>query len=144
MYSNLSLYYLNQLGIRPWVKRVNAEKTQSAKQKSLKLLVLVSSNLSNKGKSLLTQMLAYLGLAEQDLNIIAIHEQDSFGHDNAQIKQYDPLVTLILGLNTHQLAQEDSLEASVVHSIDPDYLIMNPVEKGKIFKTLHYIKQIIS
>lgn len=148
MYSNTTLYYLNQMGIRPWIKRSSTisvlEDERAVKQEALKLLVFISSTLSIKAQSLLSQMMAYLNLPEQELSIIPVQERDSLNKYNAKIEQKTPRAILVLGLERHQFVTNTNLSCPVLNSIDPDYLITNPAEKGTVFKALHSLKQLLS
>jgi hypothetical protein len=137
MYTDLSLYYLNQMGIRPWLKRIDL-----SKQNTLKLLVFVHSALSIKGKSLLTQMISYLNLNQQELIIMFVQEKELLNNYDVQIAQQDPDAILILGFNKPFLP-ETHQNCHVIHSINPDDLIKNPLDKRKVFKDLHYLRQII-
>lgn len=135
MYSNTTLYYLQQMGIRPWIKK----QSTTAKQEALKLLVFVPSTLSTKAKSLVQQMMFYINLREQEVAIILVNKTDLLG---SLIGQKNPLAILILGLNNHQLSS--NVNCPVLTSIDPDDLITQPSDKRKVLQDLHYIKQLVS
>lgn len=136
------------MGIRPWIKRSNTlaapEDVGLVKQEALKLLVFISSTLSIKAQGLLSQMMAYLNLPEQELNIIPVLERDSLNNYQAKIEQQMPRAILVFGLETHQFASHVNLSCPVLNSIDPDYLITHPAEKGTVFKALHSLKHSIS
>ncbi|MGC1182205.1 DNA polymerase III subunit psi [Legionella sp.] len=157
MYSDKTLYYLNQMGIRAWIKRPNslsllqlatAKQIEESKKGSLrggvKLQVFISSNLSIKAQSLLAQMMAYLNLQEHELNIIPVQENEPLSNYDAKIEQQTPLAILVLGLDHYQFVTSVNTDCLVVNSIDPNYLIANPAEKRKVFKDLHYLMQLVS
>jgi hypothetical protein len=144
MYSNVTLYYLNQMGIRPWIKRNDSsavhEKGDTTKYDAIKLLVFISSRLSTKAQLLLQQMLAYINLCEQELSIIPVQEKDSLINYTSRIEQQAPAAILVLGLNKNQFLHDMNLNCLVLHSIDPEHLIANPAEKKNVFKHLNSIK----
>ncbi|EHL31120.1 hypothetical protein LDG_6831 [Legionella drancourtii LLAP12] len=120
------------------------EEDEAVKQEALKLLVFTSSTLSIKAQALLSQMMAYLNLPEQELSIIPVQERDSLNNYKAKIEQQTPRAILVLGLERHQFVMDANLRCPVLNSIDPDYLITNPAEKGTVFKALHSLKQLVS
>ena len=64
MYSNLTLYYLNQMGICPWINKENSLESieKSSTVCPLKLVVLVSNELKGKAESLFKHMMTYLNI----------------------------------------------------------------------------------
>jgi len=56
MYSNLNLYYLQQLGITPWISK------DTIQQDSVKLAVLVRSTASTKAQAFVKRVLSFLHL----------------------------------------------------------------------------------
>lgn len=137
MYSNQTLYYLNQIGIRPWIKREAQEQSQEV-SKAVKLAVFVSSTLSAKAKFLLQQMMGYLNLSDDELTVIPAQKNELQQRDTT----ITPCVTLVFGLSQEQgLAKE---QAPVFNTFDLDYLLSNPSEKRTVFKVLNEIKQLVS
>lgn len=136
MYSNLTLYYLNQIGIRPWIKREVQEQLQE-KPNSVKLAVFVSSTLSTKARSLLQQMIRYLNLNEDELTVIPTQKDELNRY--ASLK---PFATLVFGLSQEQLLAKE--QTPVFNTLDLDYLLSNPREKRTVFKVLSEIKQLVS
>lgn len=144
MYSNTTLYYLNQIGIRPWVMRDRSisEVDCAIQQEKFKLLVFIASNLSIKAQSLLKQMMAYINLCEQELAIIPVQENESFSNYNSHIKQKKPLAILFLGPNHRNEETYLNSDCPVFVSTDPEYLLVHPVEKRKVFNELSSIRQL--
>ncbi|USQ12877.1 DNA polymerase III subunit psi [Legionella lytica] len=136
MYSNLTLYYLNQIGIRPWIKREVQEQLQE-KPNSVKVAVFVSSTLSTKARSLLQQMIRYLNLNEDELTVIPTQKEEL--HRYASLT---PFATLVFGLSQEQLLAKE--QTPVFNTLDLDYLLSNPKEKRTVFKVLSEIKQLVS
>lgn len=146
MYSNTALYYLNQLGIRPWIKRTSLlfKEDNQTQQECFKLLVFISSTLSAKAKSLLQQMMACINLEQHELSIIPVEARDFSSQNSAQWQNQIPAAILVLGLNESPLLQELHFSCPVFSSIDPEHLINHPVDKKIIFKDLNTINQLLS
>lgn len=136
MYSNLTLYYLNQIGIRPWIKREVQEQLQE-KPNSVKVAVFVSSTLSTKARSLLQQMIRYLNLNEDELTVIPTQKEEL-----PRYASLTPFATLVFGLSQEQLLAKE--QTPVFNTLDLDYLLSNPREKRTVFKVLSEIKQLVS
>jgi DNA polymerase III psi subunit len=65
MYNEINLYYLNQIGITPWVSANSLKNNLVADEpKAVTLLVLTPDALSQKERNLLDHILLFLGLAE--------------------------------------------------------------------------------
>jgi DNA polymerase III psi subunit len=63
MFNPRTLYYLEQLGIRPWVRRANPNS-------KIKLVVITAEMLSIKEESLLNQILLFMDLKTEQLKRI--------------------------------------------------------------------------
>lgn len=137
MYSNQTLYYLNQIGIRPWIKRESTVSQTTDSLDALKLIVFISAHLSGRALSLLKQMLAYLNVPEHELTIISTSDQ---GLDNTLSHQKTQAV-LLLGV---ALNNNVNFDCPVLTSMDPDYLITHPAEKKNAFKDLCHLKQLLT
>jgi DNA polymerase III psi subunit len=137
MYSNQTLYYLNQIGIRPWIKREAQEQSQEV-TKAVKLAVFVSSTLSAKAQFLLQQMMGYLNLSDDELTVISAQKNEL----QQRHTTVTPFVTLVFGLSQEQVVSKE--KASVFNTFDLDYLLSNPSEKRTVFKVLNEIKQLVS
>lgn len=146
MYSNTALYYLNQLGIRPWIKQTSLlfKEDNQTQQECFKLLVFISSTLSAKAKSLLQQMMACINLEQHELSIIPVESRDFSSQNSAQWQNQSPVAIWVLGLNESPLLQELHFSCPVFSSIDPDQLINHPADKKIIFKDLNTINQLLS
>ncbi|MDR3501841.1 MAG: DNA polymerase III subunit psi [Legionella sp.] len=137
MYSNLTLYYLNQIGIRPWVKREAQEQPQEISN-AVKLAVFVSSTLSAKAQSLLQQMIGYLNLNNDEFTVISAQKNELQQRYTAMA----PFAALVFGLCQEQLPAKE--QTPVFNTFDLDYLLSNPSEKRTVFKVLSEIKQLVS
>ena len=129
MYSNLTLYYLNQMGIKPWIKK-------TTQQTQIKLLVIIPSNLSLKAQSLLKQILSFINLNSEKTRIISIQE-------SIVLKAYDPLAILLLGCNQSELESNLNIKCPIFFGASLEYLIQHPSEKRKILKELNLINELV-
>jgi hypothetical protein len=130
MYSNLTLYYLNQIGIRPWIKR----------QDVTKLFIFVPSNLSSTANTLLKQMIKYIHLETKELLLIPVQDSGSLVDYQYQIDQKNPCAILAIGVITSPL----NLKCSLVTCDSPEALLLHPAQKKKAFQALSYLNQLIT
>jgi hypothetical protein len=126
MYSDRTKYYLETMGIQPWVRR-NATK---------QLAVLVSRNITPLAKVLFQKMLDYLALPSEIILLIPVEEQSK----NSPLQFSHPLKQiLIFGQSlTKKLAESCSLP--VVVTICPQILIQDPLQKKQVFLDLCRLK----
>lgn len=136
------------MGIRPWIERSRlssvTKENDSPSQESLKLLIFTASTLSIKAQSLFRQMMAYIGLNDQEQSVIALQEHDSLNIYTSRIEQQNPLAILVFGLNEQQLTRDWEFSGAFLHSFDPDYLLLNPAVKKVVFNDLTHIRQLVS
>ena len=71
MYTNLDLYYLNLMGIKPWLNKKSLA-TNDLNVDKYKLLILTHSDLVPKEQTLLKHIISFLGLDEQYLKHIEL------------------------------------------------------------------------
>ena len=139
MYSTRTLYYLNQMQIRPWVKREAVIASHEMPQKMIKLFVFISAGLSDKARSLVQQLIAFINIPEQELAIIPVQDTRYLGN----LEQKKPSAILILGLDGECFKQALNISCPVLTSADPEYLIANPSEKRKVFRDLNSLKHLL-
>ena len=152
MFSNLTLYYLNQLGITPWISKENSlnlrKKTNPVESRGLKLVVLISTELSDKAQSLFNRMMAYINIQNDELLLLNIKQQDFINGTNrdffSQIAANSPLAVLALGPSAKALFDDFNPSIGVVESLTLDDLLNNPSNKKKAFQDLSYLKQLFS
>lgn len=133
MYTNLTLYYLNQMGIVPWVHK-GCDASVELRPISCSLLVVLSSALSNKAQSLFNQMLNYLGLAETELMILTL------AHSDELISYLDvnkPLFIVAFGLSLNDIVPND---AQMLSNSSLEEILMHPANKKQVFQQLSWIK----
>ncbi|MFI4955451.1 MAG: DNA polymerase III subunit psi [Gammaproteobacteria bacterium] len=140
MYNERSLYYLNQLGITPWITRGQGASCLGEAQNTLKLVVFSLSNQSKKAQILLKRMMAFVALDESELLMICV---DNINPETAHLKMHQvvlanatPLAVLTLGVDTTHLAQELNLQCPILSNFNLDHLLHNPAEKRKVFNDL--------
>lgn len=145
MYSDLTLYYLNQLGITPWIIKENFVDVPN--KDLIKLVVLVHSNTnkSKKAQSLLKRMMAFINLDDDELLILNIGANDSNEPNSTswhtQLEKKSPLAILSLGCNTETLLSDFNLSCPVLTSKDPEHLLSNPSAKKSVFCDLSYLNE---
>jgi DNA polymerase III psi subunit len=152
MFSNLTLYYLNQLGITPWISKENvtisSTKPNPVESRVFKLVVLISADLTGKAKSLFDRMLAYINIQDNEFLLLNI-KQEAFSQGAnsqwfAQIDNSSPVAVLALGLNTKTIFNDSNPTYAVVESLAIDQLLNNPSNKKQVFQDLSYLKQLLS
>lgn len=116
-YNPLQLYYLNQLGIVPWVQRTK-------ETEAIKLAVILPEQPSQKGKNLLKQMLLFVGLPENEVHITS----------SAALNKSMPLAALALGV-----APSDT-NFPIFSGENLEFILNNPSCKKQIFSTLANLK----
>lgn len=139
MYTNRLLYYLQQLGIRPWVSRL------SQAVPCIKLLVLVDTERSDPANALLKQLLAYLPLEQKGIQYIdaASREMPVF-----------PSHAQLLVLNLSQTKTMDSpvlekLQArqvpvyKLIQGLSLTDLLRHPLKKRRLLADLSSLRQCI-
>ncbi len=138
MYSDLSLYYLGQIGITPWIMRDVQEVSLSNERH--KLVILKKAKYSDKAQILLKRMLAFINCDENDVLIIDVDKSPLKGE---QFNNQSPVAVLGFGLDVNQYLCDAPLDCPILSSVDPQALIENPSSKKKIFKDLMYINELI-
>lgn len=123
MYSESTLYYLNQIGIQPWVRK-NVQQPR--------LLVLVPSQQSLKAQKLVQNMLGYLGLPKSELMLLGVTDMKNL-----------ELGSLKVVWNLGARVLEDLKNYPIVASCDPEYLVGNPAQKKGVLGELLQVKQLL-
>ena len=135
MYSNLSLYYLEQMGIKPWIQRQGEER-----KKGVYLIILLSHKPANKARVLLDKILAYTGFDKK--NIITLYSENK---DISPLKQLGSgETTVLLNFCTSQdswalehLKETKDKPLAEISSMEPEALLTHPMEKKSLFKQLN-------
>ena len=150
MFSDLNIYYLNQMGITPWITKENSVSSLNTiaakKQESVKLVVLVPSNLCPKAQSLVTRIMACINLEHHEILMLDIEIDDvKLGSSQgwyAQLEHQTPLAILNLSVKTDLLL--NCFECPVLTSLNPRDLLINPADKKKTLKDLHAINKLLA
>lgn len=151
MYSNLSLYYLNQLGIKPWINKEayyhSVQQKEEFEQQTVKLVVFSSSNIDGKVGLLLKRMIAYLAIDEENLLSIKLDKQETSNVQQADwyslLQKQIPQVILAFGVNPADLIAGLQMNCPLITSLAPEYLLSHPSDKKKVLHDLLTIKQIL-
>jgi hypothetical protein len=140
MYSHLTLYYLNQIGITPWINKQDSlnNKSQMSDHIAPKIIIVKNNKLDNKAEGLFNRMVSYINLKEPDL-LISETLSSSLVSD-----EQSPQAILLLGVDFEDLISELNLKCPVFTGVSPDVLLINPSEKRAVFQALHSIKALIN
>lgn len=122
MYNNLNLYYLKHIGITPWISRKSPD---DATKKNIPLLI-ITSKLGSKEQQLLTNIILFLGLQNDQL----IHLEE----DRAQEQKITPTCTLLFGLNLE-------CKSTIMNVASLHYFLNNPSAKKELFQHLLLLKE---
>lgn len=146
MYNALTLYYLNQLGIRPWVRKdkrccITADVNLLAQSEShLKLITLFSSPLSEQAKRLVNQIVTYL-LGEKK-EVISFQIEPGC-YDSGEFKRWRDskshhlsYAVLMCGANGAKQLDDWRFDCSGIAHVDPEHLIASPLEKKQLLVDL--------
>ncbi|MFA6303408.1 MAG: DNA polymerase III subunit psi [Legionella sp.] len=123
MYSESTLYYLNQIGIRPWIRK-NVHQTQ--------LLVLVPSQQSQKAQKLMQNMLEFLGLPKNEIMLLSATDTQKLELDSLKVV-WSLGAEVVEGLKNYP----------IVLSCDPEFLLDNPAQKKGVLGELLQVKQLL-
>ena len=124
MYSPLKLYYLQQLGIRPWVRR-------EVPVTCPKIIVIVPSCLTEKAQQLLGHILSYL--PKENTQLLT---KERFLNSNKAL-----LTKAVLSFETDLTAPFN--QTCPVFQDDLDLLLAQPILKKELFKTLHLLMELL-
>ncbi|CAM2874501.1 DNA polymerase III subunit psi [Legionella worsleiensis] len=143
MYSTLNLYYLNQLGITPWINNeiiapVTSDSAEIKHQNIPLVIIMKQPQLSKKAEILLNKMIAYLNLGDSDVFITENLQHSSF------VKNDSPKAVLSLGIESSALVDTMMLKCPFLFAPSPEQLISNPLEKREILKVLNSIKLLVN
>lgn len=144
MYCNLALYYLNQLGINPWVNKQtyldlnNKAQIIEGAAAAPKVLIVKQKNLNAKAEALFNKMLTYLNLNADDL-LVSDPEQSTSLLNTISLR-----AVLILSTDSEELKTGLTSNCKVLKGLSPDYLLKNPSDKRSIFKVLNSLKALMT
>ena len=134
MYNNLTLYYLEQLGIRPWVNKENYLATTKS-ESTIKLIIVLAKKTNEKARYLLGKMLAYLNLPEHQFLII--NEEDKPGQACSNL-----VALWSLGPISNEIINQFSTK-KIIASSHLNEVINHPALKKKILIDLADIQNIL-
>ncbi len=138
MFTNLDLYYLNHMGIRPWLSKKSFGTTVIELAEKTKLLVLTPPNLTTKEQSLLEKIISFIDLEQNDLKRLEIKS----GEKSLSLSLRADCI-LSVGLSKTSLIGLES--SKFIAEIDVlKNILSNPLTKKKIFKQLVSLKEILA
>lgn len=141
MYSNITLYYLNQLGITPWISKENHSVLFNSAQRTPKLIIFTGL-LHAKAESLLRKMIVCMDINEEQLEIVQI--QDNISSNNQWFQEKNPIALWALGIKLSDYLSEQLIHCPVINSLSPEHLIDYPSDKRKVLNDLYSLKSLFS
>jgi len=138
MYCNLTLYYLEKIGITPWIDR-GTTPCKNAK----KLLILLEKNPENKELSLLKRILFFLNIDDDNYVILS---GERGGMD--EIKDTYFLAALVFSKEDNRVWLQQRLShidvRNQIFTISPAAeLIRTPILKKEIFMQLNRVRSVL-
>ncbi len=139
MYTQSTLYYLNQLGIRPWVPRVPLLPLA-------KLLIVISTELNNRASLLLERMMSSIDIDKDRYSLFYVGGksfQHDFQHAMKQIANQSELLCLVLGSVDLGAMKLKLNQSTIIESLDLNYVVENPLKKKRVYNDLLSLKQLL-
>ncbi|MBN9230126.1 MAG: hypothetical protein BGO90_04480 [Legionella sp. 40-6] len=133
MHSPLTLYYLNHLGIRPWILKTRSDNGPAEVDAGAPLILMVREHLSDNARQLLEQIKIYL--QKNYLFMVHFVNQDILIEQLNEISlRYKPFKVILAGL---------SLGSSIINSPSPliqvddlERLVSEPILKKRFWQAL--------
>lgn len=138
MYSTEALYYLNQIGIVPWVSKHALNCVANIKPK---LMVLMSLEPTKKSNALLDALLQYMELKSDEIIIQNPKSLDA----GALLGSISSSTTIwSLGFNNQEVLSQIQGLCPMVSSLSLEQMLAEPLLKKNVFKDAAHIKQLLS
>jgi hypothetical protein len=132
MYNPVSLYYLNQLGITPWIK-----KETLLNQNHSKLIVLYSANTTKKAELLWNKIISYLSIEGLELSL---HCDNFLSELKMQLNKQIPMAILVFGINSDSFPTDIVNTCPIMYCPSMEYLLNNPLDKKQVLKNLELLR----
>lgn len=132
MYSNLNLYYLEQLGIKPWVTRQSTQPGLNPLNESKPMIVFIDSALSPKARNLMRQMLAFIGKSHEQFNEVS---------DTESLLSSLSKSSVVINFTKQSKPEKANEWINCPH---PEFLLSHPKEKKSALLELMKLKAVIS
>lgn len=127
MYTEQNLYYLNQMGIEPWVVKTTGPRL---------LVLTTNSQQTEKEKTLLEALLNFMGLPKTEVLLKSI---ESIHEDMNQLA-YSSLIAV---LQLTDKKQDVKIPCPCFYSLSLKQLLANPKAKKELLMELIKIKQLL-
>lgn len=140
MYSNLTLYYLHQLGITPWIRKPNVP------AKSV-FALFKNESLQGKADALLNKIVAFLGFNTNEFITLVIKDNDFISAKqqcSLLFKDKQIIASVFAGVDNKEFIDSLPLNPGAGLNISPDLLLKNPLLKKKMFMELMTLRNKIS
>lgn len=148
MFSNLTLYYLNQIGIKPWITKEPSPGYMNSLPllHTPKIVICISDNLGEKAQLLFNRLISFINLPGDDLLIIPVNEKASVDHIRSvlesQLENKHVVAALLFGNNP--VLSELHIASPVIRTLSPEYLLDYPNFKRKVFQDLSSLNCLIA
>ena len=142
-FSPLNLYYLEQLGITPWVVKNASYGHTKLSRKILKLLLVTSTSLSNNTQLFLDRILNYIQFNED--YVLYIREKNESLDEilEQNLHQDSSIVLLTFGVEKEQLKNSKILHSIVEHN-PLEQVLRNSSLKKRLFLELSQLKNLMN
>lgn len=137
MFSELSLYYLNHLGIRPWIRRDSDIQNVPAE-----LVIFLHHQLNEHTELFLKNVLQYLNISYDEKKIITTNELDFEQQYYEFLEHYKPQIVLFFGFE-HVLHNRLPSNPNLLSMESVNTLMCNGLQKKSLFLKLSVIKNLL-
>lgn len=138
-FNDKQLYYLNQMGITPWVKRQGS--INDDQQQAMKLIIFIAEEREVQCQTLFNNIMHYLNVSIPEIKTIPSSKQNKIIANLASAQaENTPLVILAFGNNWPQLKEQPYF----FHVPSLKAILINPALKKKAYLTLFKIRSIFS
>lgn len=138
MYTDTSLYYLGQLGIRPWIKKDTVH-GQQVGVSQISLIVFIPQQISAKAANLYRSMLHFINTSEQPIHIVEVNSPTKHKLTNNKL----PSAIWLFGVKQTDLP-ENTYNCPIISTPAPDDLLNQTINKKTVLCDLIQLKKILS
>lgn len=137
MPSELTYYYLNQMGIIPWVVKATPINPSPRHQADKHVIVLMSADDNLKVLSLVKRIVACIPLTSVFLDV---DDKNGIHCWHQELNQTAPVALWSLSSNAEDFIREFKMTCPILSSLDPLYVLNNPSSKRQVFADITALK----
>ncbi|MBA2649042.1 MAG: hypothetical protein H0U75_05470 [Legionella sp.] len=146
-YKPLTLYYLNQLGITPWINKnqVYSDESNQSIADGSKIIFCNPANQSKQAQFLLKAIMDFIHLLNIEFISITLDPtQMKRDLENFQlhISSSSPLAIINLGVDSNVLKNNLQFDCPLILSPAPEILLTSFLAKKKLLESLLYIQSL--